>query len=95
MKIRGFYLKKNKRYNYTPRYYEGKEVGNIYDLESRIRKDRDTPSNHFTEKWKVIRQESRHRSNREFNVTFFVVLIVLILLVLYIFDFDLSFFKSA
>ena len=32
MKISLFKLKKNRRYNYTPRYYSGKEGGNLYDF---------------------------------------------------------------
>ncbi|WGU67596.1 DNA mismatch repair endonuclease MutL [Capnocytophaga canimorsus] len=65
----------------------------MYELDSRIRKYRDTPNNnHFTEQWKEVRAESRNRGNREINRTLIIVLIVLLLLVLYIFDFDLSFF---
>ena len=37
-----FKLKKNKRYNYTPRYYKGKEKGNIYDFDSKFSKYRET-----------------------------------------------------
>ena len=48
MKIRLFKLPKNKRFNYTPRYYEGKEEGNPFEMGSRIRKDRETVTNHFT-----------------------------------------------
>ncbi|CEN37003.1 conserved hypothetical protein [Capnocytophaga canimorsus] len=96
LKIRGFFLKKNKKYSYTPRYYEGKDIGNVYELDSRIRKYRDTPNNnHFTEQWKEMRAESRNRGNREINRTLIIVLIVLLLLVLYIFDFDLSFFTTS
>lgn len=96
LKIRGFFLKKNKKYNYTPRHYNGKEVGNVYELGSRIRKYHDTPNtNHYTEQWKELRMQSRNRGNREINKTLIIVLIVLVLLVLYIFDFDLSFFTTS
>lgn len=96
IKIKGFYLKKNKRYNYTPRYYDGKDLGNIYDLEtSRICKDRETRGNHFTEEWRDVRIQSRNRSNSGFNKVFFIVLILLLLVVLYIFDFNLSFFLAS
>ena len=45
MKIKLFQLQKNKRFNYTPRYYEGKEQGNAFEMGSRIRRDRETVKN--------------------------------------------------
>ena len=38
MKISLFKLKKNRRFNYTPRYYDGKELGNPYDFDSKFSK---------------------------------------------------------
>ena len=37
-----FKLNKNRRYNYTPRYYRGKEEGNLYEFDSRFSKYRNT-----------------------------------------------------
>lgn len=93
MKIRLFKLPKNKRFNYTPRYYEGKEEGNPFEMGSHIRKDRETVTNHFTEEWRSIRSESRNRKNAGVNKTFWIVLLVLILITLYFLDFDLSIFR--
>ena len=93
MKIKLFQLPKNKRFNYTPRYYEGKEEGNAFEMGSRIRRDRETVSNHFTEEWRAIRSESRNRKNAGVNKTCWIVLFVLVLLTMYFFDFDLSIFK--
>ena len=39
MKIRLFKLPKNKRFNYTPRYYEGKEEGNFTEEWRSIRSE--------------------------------------------------------
>ena len=94
MKIKLFQLPINKRFNYTPRYYEGKEEGNAFEMGSRIRRDRETVSNHFTEEWRAIRSESRNRKNAGVNKTFWIVLFVLVLLTMYFFDFDLSIFKK-
>ena len=33
-----FKLRKNKRYNYTPRYFNGKDIGNPYDFDSKFAK---------------------------------------------------------
>ncbi|WP_314299092.1 hypothetical protein [Capnocytophaga sputigena] len=93
MKIKLFQLQKNKRFNYTPRYYEGKEQGNAFEMGSRIRRDRETVTNHFTEEWRVIRNESRNKKNAGVNKTFWIILAILILITLYFLDFDLSIFK--
>ena len=37
-----FKKKKNRRFNYTPRYYSGKSIGNIYDFDSKFYKYRET-----------------------------------------------------
>lgn len=93
MKIKLFQLQKNKRFNYTPRYYEGKEQGNTFEMGSRIRRDRETVTNHFTEEWRTIRNESRNKKNAGVNKTFWIILAILILITLYFLDFDLSIFK--
>ena len=94
MKIKLFPLRKNKRFNYTPRYYEGKDLGNPYDFDSKITRDRETQTNHFTDEWRAIRKESRNKKNAEFNKTFWIVLAILVLLTLYFLDFDLSIFRK-
>ncbi len=94
MKIKLFSLRKNKRYNYTPRYYNGKDTGNAFEIDSKIRRDREIQTNHFTEQWRGIRKESRNKKNVEFNKTFLIVLVILILIALYVLDFDLSIFKK-
>ena len=93
MKIKLFQLQKNKRFNYTPRYYEGKEQGNTFEMGSRIRRDRETVTNHFTEEWRAIRSESRNRKNAGVNKTFWIIFAILLLITLYFLDFDLSIFK--
>lgn len=92
MKIRFFKLNKNKRYNYTPRFYEGKEKGYTFEMGSRIRKDRETPNETMGMQWNEIRKESRNRNNREVNTRLIVIIAVLLFITLYILDFDLSIF---
>ena len=94
MKMRLFQLQKNKRFNYTPRYYEGKEESNAFEMGSRIRRDRETVSNHFTEQWRSIRSESRNKKKAGANKTFWIVFAILLLIALYFLDFDLSIFKN-
>ena len=90
-----FKLNKNRRYNYTPRYYEGKEFSNIYEFDSKFSKYRDTyNANDIGKKWEEARLESRTRSNRAFSPLLLIIIAVLCLIFLFIIDFDLSIFRQ-
>jgi hypothetical protein len=90
-----FKLPKNKSFNYTPRYYEGKEQGNLYDFDSKFHKNRDTVNyNDYRSHWNDARNESRHRGNREINFRLIAIVLVLVLLFLFVIDFDLSIFRQ-
>ena len=89
-----FKLNRNRRYNYTPRYYQGKEIENPYDFDSTFNKYRDTyNANDFGKKWQEARTASRNRNNRSFSPTLLIIIAILVLLFLYIIDFDLSIFR--
>jgi hypothetical protein len=88
-------LPKNKKFNYTPRHYEGKKINNPYDFDSIIQKDRDAVSyNDLRAHWSEARTNSRHRGNKNFNIKILVIVLVLILIFMFIIDFDLSIFKK-
>lgn len=88
-----FRLKKNKRYNYTPRYYKGKDNGNIYDFDSKFSKYRETYNkNDFGQQWKEVRIQMRNRKNKSFSLRLLLIILSLILVSFYILDFDLSIF---
>lgn len=89
-----FKLPKNKSFNYTPRYYDGKDLGNPYDFDSVFYKNRDSVNyNDYRSHWKQARNESRHRGNREVSFRLIAIVLVLILLFLFVIDFDLSIFN--
>lgn len=93
LKFHKFKLPKNTRYNYTPRYYKGKDIGNIYDFGSKFEKYRDTPNNvDFGAQWAEDRAASRTRGNREINRTVIYIALILLFIFLWIIDFDLSIF---
>ena len=93
MKVSLFKLKKNRRFNYTPRYFKGKEQGNPYDFDSKFSKYRDTYNkNDLAHQWKEARLKMRIRSNRGFSLRLFIIISTLLLLFLYIMDFDFSIF---
>ena len=94
MKIGLNKIRKNTRYNYTPRYYKGKDKGNIYDFESKFQKFRDTTNAiDFGSQWAEARESSRHRGNRSINKRVIYIAIILIFVFLWIIDFDLSIFS--
>lgn len=95
MRINFYKTRKNHRYNYTPRYYKGKDEGNIYSFGSKFQKYRETANAiDFGAQWAEARQNSRHRGNREINTRVLIIMAVLILIFLWIIDFDLSIFTQ-
>jgi len=96
MKSNLFKISKNRRYNYTPRYYKGKEEGNLYEFDSKFSKYRDTyNSNDFGQQWKEARVQMRSRKNRSSSLRLLLIILALVFVCLYILDFDLSIFSSA
>lgn len=88
-----FKLRKNRRYNYTPRYYKGKVEGNIYEFDSKFSKYRDSfNSNDFGQQWKEARIQMRTRKNRSISVRLIIIVLILVFLSLYILEFDLNIF---
>jgi hypothetical protein len=95
MKISLLKLRKNRRYNYTPRYYIGKEGGNPYDFDSKFSKYRDTYNqNDFGQQWQEARMKMRTRRNRGVSSRLVLIILILTLVFLYIIDFDLSIFNN-
>lgn len=96
MKVGSFLnSKKNNRYNYTPRYYKGKDIGNIYDFGSKFEKYRETTNDiDFGSHWSEARKNSRTRGNREVNKRMLVIIAILVFLFLWLIDFDLSIFTN-
>lgn len=84
-------LKKNKKYNYKPRYYKGE--GSPYELKHKFDQHRTTvnPPKGIKAKWNAAMDDYQ---NRDENVNRRVLIIVgiLILLFLLVIGFDLSIF---
>ncbi|MBT7481080.1 MAG: hypothetical protein HN677_01645 [Flavobacteriales bacterium] len=88
-----FKLNKNRRYNYTPRYYRGKEEGNLYEFDSRFSKYRNTfNSNDFGNQWQDARVQMRTKKNRSISLRLLLIILGLVFVCLYVLDFDLSIF---
>ena len=88
-----FKLRKNRRYNYTPRYYKGKEDGNLYEFDSKFSKYREIyNTNDMGQQWKEARMQMRTRKNKSLSLRLLSIILVLFFLAFYILDFDLSLF---
>ena len=86
-------LRKNRRYNYTPRYFKGKDKGNIYEFDNKFSKYRDTHNNNdFGYQWNEARVQMRTRKNHSISLRLLMIILILVLTCLYILDFDLSIF---
>ena len=83
----------NRRFNYTPRYFKGKDVVNPYAFENTFERYRDTPNkNDFGAHWREARTINRNRKNRAVSPTLLIIIALLLLAALYVLDFDLSIF---
>ncbi|MFD0861341.1 riboflavin synthase subunit beta [Sungkyunkwania multivorans] len=90
-----FKSRKNKRFNYQPRYYEHDGEGSPFSIDSRFAKYRKTLDNGGGLKEKFSRAYSEMKEPADRNVTRRLVIIIAILLFLFLWfiDFDLSIFS--
>ena len=87
-------LPRNKRFNYTPRYYKGKEDADASKYTTKFDAYADTYNkNDFSGQWHESRINNRNRNNSGFNRTILVLIGIFILIFLFIIDFDLSIFS--
>ncbi len=88
-------LKSNNRFNYTPRFYKGKEE-QFEDSHYSTKLDAYNEtfnSNDFAGQWNQMRKDSRSRNNSSFNRTILILVAIFVFAFLYIIDFDLSIFS--
>ena len=87
-------LKKNKGFNYTPRFYDDKGKGNPYKLEHKFDEFRstvDTPRG-LKGKFGSAMEDMQNSGDRNLNLRMVIIISILILIFLYIIDFDLTIF---
>ncbi len=88
----GFIKRKNKKFDYQPRYYKGD--GNPYELKGKFDEYRTTvgKSKSLKGKLNAALDEFKNSKNGGFNPTILILVGVLTLIFLFIIDFDLSIF---
>ena len=85
-------LKKNKKFNYKPRYYKGD--GSPYELKHKFDEHRSTvdPAKGIKSKLNAALDDYKHNPDDNVNRRVLIIIGVLILLFLFIIGFDLSIF---
>ncbi|MFT4697713.1 MAG: hypothetical protein ACI9SJ_000843 [Flavobacteriaceae bacterium] len=87
--------RKNKKYGYTPRYYNDNGEGNPYQIEHKFDKFRSTVGENQGLKGKFSNaiQELKTSESKGSSKTILIIVAVLLLFFLFIIDFDLSIFS--
>tara|TARA_R110002167_G_scaffold180584_1_gene380824 strand:+ start:1258 stop:1593 length:336 start_codon:yes stop_codon:yes gene_type:complete len=90
-------LRKNRQFDYNPRYYDGKGKGNPFKMEPKFDQFRSTLDSSRGLKRKINRalEDAKRKGDRNLKIRMLVILAVLVLIFLYIIDFDLSIFFSS
>lgn len=87
-------LRKNRQFDYNPRFYDDKGKGNPYKLEHKFDEFRTTVGSNRGLKNKINKaiQDSKSKGDRDLKIRMAIILAILIFGFLYIIDFDLSIF---
>jgi len=91
-----FNVRKNKKYNYTPRYFDNKGDGNPFEIKHKFDDFRKTIGSNSGLKTKINNafDELKETPDRKVNRRILIIVSVLLLIFLFIIDFDLSIFFS-
>ncbi|AYN68508.1 riboflavin synthase subunit beta [Euzebyella marina] len=87
-------LKRNKKFEYSPRYYDDKGKGNPFKMEPKFDKFRTTlnPPRGLKGKFGSALDDMRREGDRDLKIRMVIIIAILVLIVLFILDFDLSIF---
>jgi len=87
-------LRRNKKFEYAPRYFDDKGKGSPFKIEPKLDKYRTTLNAPRGLKGKVgnALADARRKGDRNLKIRMGIILSILVLIVLYILDFDLSIF---
>ncbi|MFD2187404.1 riboflavin synthase subunit beta [Aquimarina celericrescens] len=89
-----FKTRKNKRFNYSPRYWDDKGEGNPYQMEHKFDKFRSTvgKSGNLKNRFSTAWDELKNHSDKKVNLRILWIFLILLFIFLYLIDFDLSIF---
>ncbi len=89
-------LRKNKKYNYSPRYYDDKGEGTPFKIERKLDKFRTLDTQRGLKgKFNNAMDDLKRSGDANLKLRMLVIIAILVFIFLYIIDFDLSiFFKD-
>jgi len=89
-------LRKNKKFSYTPRYYDNKGEGSPYEIKHKFDDYRKTVGNNSGLKTKFVNALDDLKTNpdKQANRRILIIAGILVLVFLFIIEFDLSIFFS-
>ena len=87
-------LRRNKSFDYTPRYYKGE--GNPYKIEHKLDKFRTTAHTQrgLKNKLSSAMDDLKTEGDKNIKLRFWIIFAILVLIFLFIIDFDLSIFLN-
>lgn len=88
-------LRTNKKFDYSPRYFDDKGEGNPYKIEHKLDKYRTTVGSKVGLKRKFgnAMADLKKEGDRNLKLRMYIIVAVLVFIFLYIIDFDLSIFS--
>jgi len=89
-----FKLRKNKRFDYTPRYYKGKEEGKPFEIKHKFDDYRRTigSTGGLKTRFNSAMEDFKGNPDKAANRRILYIIVVLLVIFLFIIDFDLSIF---
>ncbi|NAS11394.1 riboflavin synthase subunit beta [Poritiphilus flavus] len=89
-------LRKNKKFKYSPRYYDDKGEGNPYKIGHKLDKYRTTVGSQggIKGRFNNAMADMRVKGDPYLKLRMIIIIAILILIFLYIIDFDISIFFS-
>ncbi|MDO6760429.1 riboflavin synthase subunit beta [Tamlana sp. 2_MG-2023] len=88
--------RKNKKFSYTPRYYDDKGEGSPFEIKHKFDEYRKTVGDNKGLKGKFVDalDDLKNNQDKDVNKRLFIIIAVLLLVFLFIIEFDLSIFFS-
>ena len=89
-------IRKNKKFSYTPRYFDDKGEGNPFEIKHKFDEFRTTVGSNKSLKTKFNNalDDLKNNPDKEVNKRVLIIVAILVLIFLFIIDFDLSIFFS-
>lgn len=89
-------LRKNRQFDYNPRFYDNKDKANPYKIEPKFDQFRSTlqTSRGLKNKINNAIDDAKRKGDRNIKIRMAVILAILVFIFLFIIDFDLSIFFS-